>query len=180
MPRLRLLLLGSAVLLACNDPDRPIVPVDEATTLRVYELELIALKKQLTTQDSSPGAVHWENQMYLNPYILLPPADSANPLRHNDAWLNSMVSRGLVQGVCGEAPDPACPEDVPIAFTSLGVPWTRGGDTVFVGGGYTGLVPNQPTSDAVFWLFTMVKSDTGWAVKGRSTPNYMTFTDSAQ
>ena len=172
------LLLPSVMLLGCkNDPVRPIVPVDPATTRTVYEVELQELKKLLPT-DTLPGGVQWADRMFLNSRILLPPADSANPLFHDQDWLSSVVNRGLVSGVCGPAPYPDCPQDAPIAYTSLGVPWTRGGDTVFVGGGYTGLVPSQPTADAIFWLFTIVKGDSGWTVKSKGPPNTMTFSDS--
>jgi hypothetical protein len=173
------LLVPSVFLLGCkNDPVRPIVPVDPATTLTVYELELKELKK-LLPKDTLSGGVTWPDRMFLNSRILLPPADSAHPLFHDQAWLNWVVARGLVSGVCGPAPYSDCPQDAPVAFVSLGVPWTRGGDTVFVGGGYTGLVPNQATSDAIFWLFTVVKSDSGWVVKSKGPPNTMTFVDSA-
>ena len=176
MLRYRTFLLP-VLLLACNEPERPILPVDAATTLAVYDVELAQLKR-LLPKDTLPGGAFWGDRMYLNTRVLLPPADSANPLRHDDAWMASVVGRGLVAGICGEAPDPPCPEYMPIAFTSLGVPWTRGGDTVFVGGGYTGLVPNQATSDAVFWLFTVVHGDSGWSVKSKGPPNTMTFVDS--
>ncbi|MEP7326294.1 MAG: hypothetical protein ABI836_10130 [Gemmatimonadota bacterium] len=170
-------LLLCALLLACNDPARPVVPVDSATTRIVYELELAQLKS-LLAKDTLPGGLFWRNQMYMNNRILLPPADSAQTLMHDAFWLQSLVDRGIVRGVCGPPPYSECPRDQPIAYTSLGVPWTRGGDTVFVGGGYTGLVPGQTAADAIFWLFTVVKSDTGWVVKAKSAPNTMTFTDS--
>ena len=172
-----LFLLPGALLLGCNDPERPILPVDAATTRTVYEIELEQLKK-LLPKDTLPGGIRWTDRMFLNTRILLPPADSAHPLFHDQAWLSSVVDRGLVSGICGPTPYPDCPQDAPVAFASLGVPWTRGGDTVFVGGGYTGLVPNQSTSDAIFWLFTMVKSDSGWVMKSKGPPNTMTFVDS--
>lgn len=173
------ILVPSVLLLGCkNDPVRPILPVDAATTRTAYEVELAELKK-LLPRDSLPGGLHWADRMFLNSRILLPPADSATPLMHDQAWLSSVVSRGLVSGICGPSPYGDCPQDAPVAFASLGVPWTRGGDTVFVGGGYTGIVPNQATEDAVFWLFTIVKSDSGWVVKAKGPPNIMTFRDSA-
>jgi len=171
------LLVSGALLLACNDPVRPVRPVDAVTTREVYDLTLAQLLA-LLPKDTLPGGVLWSDRMYLNNRILLPPADSAQPLLHDPDWLSSVVAQGWVRGVCGTAPYPDCPEDGPVAFASLGVPWTRGGDTVFVGGGYTGLVPNQPTSDAIFWLFTIVKGDSGWAIKSKSAPNTMTFVDS--
>jgi len=172
------LLLPSTLLLGCgNDPVRAILPVDPATTHTVYEVELVELKK-LLPKEALPSGVRWSDRLFLNSRILLPPADSAHPLFHDQDWLASVVERGLVSGVCGPAPYSDCPQDAPVAFASLGVPWTRGGDTVFVGGGYTGLVPNQTTSDAVFWLFTVVKSDSGWVVKSKGPPNTMTFVDS--
>ena len=169
-------LWSSTLLLACDKPaPHAIVPVDAATTRAVYEAELVELKR-LLPKDTSAGAIPWAEHMYLNSSVLLPEADSANPLRHDQQWLNSVLGRGLINGYCGRPPDSPCPDSFPIAFTSLGVPWTRGGDTVFVGGGYTGLVPNQKTSDAVFWLFTVVHSDSGWVVKSKGPPNSMTFT----
>jgi hypothetical protein len=171
-------LLVPVLLLACNEPERPILPIDAAKTLAVYEVELAHLKT-LLPKDTLPGGGSWKDRMYLNSRILLPPADSANPLRHDFPWMAALVSRGLVAGYCGEPPDQPCPDSMPIALTSLGVPWTRGGDTVFVGGGYTGLVPNQVTSDAIFWLFTVVHGDSGWVVKSKGPPNTMTFVDSA-
>ena len=171
------LLASGTLLLACNDPVRPVLPVDPETTRVVYEVELAQLKK-LLPKDTLPGGGQWADRMYLNNRVLLPPADSANPLLHDAAWLSSVLDRGLVRGVCGQPPSADCPTDGPVAYASLGVPWTRGGDTVFVGGGYAGLVPNQETSDAIFWLFTIVKGDSGWAVKTKSAPNTMTFVDS--
>ena len=171
------LLLPGNLLLGCSDPVRPILPVDSATTRSVYEVELVQLKSLLPT-DTLPGGLHWADRMFLNSRILLPPADSANPLFHDENWLWSVVDRGLVSGICGPAPYYDCPQDTPVAFASLGVPWTRGGDTVFVGGGYIGLVPNQATSDAIFWLFTVVKTDSGWVVKAKGPPNTMTYMDS--
>lgn len=178
MARYRALVLASTLLLGCNDPERPIVPVDMATTRQIYEVELKELKR-LLPKDTLAGGVLWPDRMYLNTRILLPEADSANPVLHDAAWLASVVERGLVNGICGRPPYEACPTDYPVAFTSLGVPWTRGGDTVFVGGGYTGLVADQKTSNAIFWLFTVVHSDSGWVIKGKGPPNTMTFVDGA-
>jgi hypothetical protein len=172
------ILVPTVLLLGCkNDPVRPVLPIDAATTREVYDVELANLKL-LLPKDTLAGGWHWADRMFLNSRILLPPADSINPLLHDHVWLGSVVDRGLVTGVCGSPPYPECPQDAPIAFASLGVPWTRGGDTVFVGGGYTGLVPNQATADAIFWLFTIVKSDSGWVVKSKGPPNTMTFVDS--
>lgn len=171
----RTVLLCMAGMLTGCQAEKPVVPIDPALTLEVYDAELVELKRLLTVASGSGTRTPWHQRMYLNPRILLPIADSATPRRHDQAWLESVVARGLVAGVCGHAPEPRCPDSMPFAFVSLGVPWTRNGDTVFVGGGYLGEVPDQENVEGTFWLFRVAETDSGLRVVGKGAPNTMTF-----
>ena len=157
----RLLLCLGVALAACrNDPERPILPVEGEAKAETFDVTLRELKRLLTPRDTA-APINWSQVIYLNPVVLLPPGDSAPPLMHDPDWLAGVVAGGLVQGICGKPPTKPCPAAFPIAFTSLGVPWTRGGDTTFLRAGYVGEVPGQKTYDGVFWLFTVVRSDEG-------------------
>jgi hypothetical protein len=160
-----------------NRPERPVVPLDQETTALVYDVTLAELKRIMTPKAGTTVPVNWSERMYLNPLILLPPADSANPLNHDSTWMNSILARGLVLGICGKAPAAPCPTDLPVAFTSLSPPWSLGGDTVYVQGGYTGEAPAEPMYDAVFWIFTLAFDEETGALKvvRKGPPNRMTF-----
>jgi hypothetical protein len=160
-----------------NRPDRQIMPVDQQRTAEVYDVTLAELRKIMTPAAGRTVSVNWSERMYLNPVVLLPAADSANPLTHDSAWMNSVVARGLVLGICGKPPATPCPTDQPVAFTSLTPPWTVGGDTVYVQGGYSGDVPGERHYEAVFWVFTVAHDEETGALKvvRRGPPNRMTF-----
>lgn len=156
MTRLLVGLLVLAGVSGCaNKPQRPILPVDEQLTAEVYDVTLAELKRNLAPKPGTAPVIDWSTRMYLNPVVLLPAADSTNPLQHDAGWMNSAVARGLVLGVCGKPPATPCPSDQPVAFTSLTPPWTLGGDTVYVQGGYTGEAPGEPHYEGVFWVFTL-------------------------
>lgn len=170
-----LLLLATG---ACaNQPERPIVPVDPETTAEVYNVTLAELKRIMTPKAGSNVPIDWSERMYLNPVVLLPPADSANPLPHDSTWMASALAGGLVLGICGKPPASPCPADVPIAFTSLSPPWTQGTDTIFVQGGYAGEAPGEKTYEGVFWIFTLaIDQETGGIkVVRKGPPNRVTF-----
>jgi hypothetical protein len=154
-----LVLTGAA---ACkSEPPRPIVPVDQQLTLEIYDVTLGELKRIMTPPAGTTVPIDWSTRMYLNPLIVLPPADSANPLSHDPGWINSVLARGMVQGVCGKPPATPCPPDQPVAFTSLTPPWTMGGDTVYVQGGYAGEIPGETRYESLFWTFTLAHDEAG-------------------
>lgn len=142
-----------------NRPARVALPVDQETTAEVYDVTLAELKRIMTPKAGTNAPINWGERMFLNPAVLLPAADSANPLQHDGTWLNSVVTRGMVLGICGKPPAQACPADAPVAFISLSPPWTLGGDTVFVQGGYAGEVPGEAMYEAVFWIFTIAPDE---------------------
>lgn len=173
----RTILLGLIITLgsACsNAPDRPIVPIDPQDTDEVYTVALTEIKRLLTPKPGTRPDVDWSDRIYLNPVILLPPADSLNPLNHDPRWMADVQVKGLVRGVCGRAPAAACPDT--IAFASLGVPWTRGGDTSFVLAGYEEAMPGSATNPGVFWLFTLThNAELELKVTAKGPANYVTF-----
>lgn len=177
MIRLLRVVTACAVAGCANQPERPIVPVDEAKTRQVYDVALQELKKIMTPRAGSTAPVNWSERMYLNPVVLLPATDSANPLFHDATWSESAVARGLVTGICGKPPASPCPPDVPVAFTSLSPVWTKGGDTVFVQGGYAGEAPGEHTYEAVFWIFTIAPDEETGSLKvvRKGSANRMTF-----
>ncbi|MEO8200709.1 MAG: hypothetical protein ABI679_09335 [Gemmatimonadota bacterium] len=157
-----------------NAPERPIVPIDPAMTSEVYMTALTEVKRLLTPAAGAKPAINWSERMYLNPVILLPPADSANPLDHDVNWMADAQVRGLVRGTCGQPPANPCPDS--IAFTSLGVPWTRGGDSSFVLAGYVEEMPGDAINNGVFWLMTITHNeDRVLKVTAKGPPNYVTF-----
>ena len=160
-----------------NRPDRAAVPVDAEITAEVYDATLAELKRIMTPKAGTTVAVNWAERMYLNPVVLLPPADSANPLTHDGNWMNSAVARGLVLGVCGQPPATPCPQDMPVAFTSLTPPWTLGVDTVYVHGGYAGEAPGERLFEGVFWTFTLAYDEEagGLKVVRKGPPKRITF-----
>ncbi len=163
---------------ACsNDPERPIAPVDPGMTAEIYDATLAEMKRITTPRAGTEVPVNWSERMFLNPMVLLPPADSLDPLAHDSAWTAGAVRRGLVRGVCGQSPAPACPATEPIAFVSLSPPWTLGGDTVFVQAGYAGEAPGEPAYEGVFWIFTLAHDEETGALKvvRKSAPNRVTF-----
>jgi hypothetical protein len=164
-----------AVTGCANEPIRPIVPLTPEATVGVYDVTLQEVKRLMTSADTTRQTIRPNQYVYLNSRILLPPADSANPLEHDAQWLASVQDRGLVNGVCSKTGPILCPDSVPLAFISLGVPWTRGGDSVFVVGGYVGQVPNRPSSAGVFWQFMVVKKEGTWLIARRGEPNVVSF-----
>jgi hypothetical protein len=160
-----------------SKPQRAVTPIDAERTIQVYDVTLQELKRIMTPGGTVP--VNWSEHMYLNPVVLLPASDSANPLNHDGAWLNSVVARGLVLGVCGKPPATPCPTDVPVAFTSLTPPWTLGGDTVYVQGGYAGEAPGERRYEGVFWVFTLAHDEETGQLKvvRKGPPNVVTFAD---
>lgn len=178
MTRLLLGLLAITAVGGCaNQPERPILPVDEQLVPEIYDATLAELKQIMTPPAGSTVPVNWSERMYLNPIVLLPPADSANPLTHDSEWMNSIVARGMVRGICGKPPATPCPSDQPVAFTSLTPPWTLGGDTVFVQGGYAGEVPGDRRYEGIFWVFTLAPDEGTGAltVVRKGPPNRITF-----
>lgn len=173
-----LALVGMGGLGGCsNRPARPIVPVDQETTFRVYDAALQELKRIMTPKAGTTTLLNWSERMYLNPFVLLPATDSANPLIHDATWSSSAIARGLVIGICGRPPAPPCPADTPVGFISLSPVWTVGGDTVFVQGGYAGEAPGETTYEAVFWIFTIAPDEETGNLKvvRKGSPNRMTF-----
>jgi len=160
-----------------NRSDRVITPVDAERTREIYDVTLRELKRIMTPKAGTSVPVNWSEHIYLNPVILLPPADSANPLQHDTNWMISAVERGLALGICGKPPATPCPSDVPVAFTSLTPPWTVGGDTAYVQGGYTGEAPGERMAEGVFWVFTLAHDEETGELKvvGKGPPNRMTF-----
>ena len=178
MTRVLIGLLSLAAVGGCaNRPDRPALPVDAEITAEVYDVTLAELKRIMTPKAGTTVQVNWAERIYLNPLVLLPPADSADPRMHDASWMNSAVARGLVLGICGRPPATPCPADVPVAFTSLTPPWTLGGDTVYVRGGYTGEAPGERVYEGVFWTFTLAyDEETGvFKVVRKGPPSRMTF-----
>ena len=171
------LLLGFLVAGCANEAERPVVPITPELTSQVYDLTLRELKRLLRPKARSSETIDWSNRMYLNPMVLLPPADSANSMMHDAQWLAGVSSANLVNGICGRPPAAACPADTPVAFTSLGIPWTRGGDTTYLQAGYVGESPGHTRYDGVFWLFTITRDlDTDTLkVSGKGPPNYVTY-----
>jgi hypothetical protein len=177
MIRVRDLLLALAGTACASPPEKPIVPVDPTITAQVYDVTLAELKRVMSPAAGSSAPVNWSERMYLNPQVLLPPADSANPLNHDSQWMSQAVANGLVLGVCGKPPAQACPRDVPIAFTSLSPPWTQDGDTIYVQGGYAGEAPGAAKYEGVFWTFTLAPEEVGGPLKvvRKGTPTLVTF-----
>jgi hypothetical protein len=177
MLRATVLLLTLGLGGCANRPARNPIPVDAELTAQVYDVTLAELKRIMTPKAGVEAPINWSERMYLNPVILLPAADSANPLSHDPAWLNSTVTSGLVLGVCGKPPAMPCSTDTPVAFVSLSPPWTLGGDTVYVQGGYSGEVPRETTYEAVFWIFTLAHDEETGELKvvRKGPPNRMTF-----
>jgi hypothetical protein len=175
---MRALAMITAVLSgACaNKPEAPIVPLDAAGTTAVYNVTLVELRRLLTPKSSAVTGLNWSERMYLNPVVLLPAADSANPMTHDSAWMADVLGRGLVKGVCNKPPATPCPREAPIALTSFSPPWSRGGDTAWVHGGYTGEIPGEATYEGVFWIFTLAPDDEGvLKVVRKGPPNFLTF-----
>ena len=177
---MRRVLMGMLVLAGIagceSKPPRPIVPVDPQLTPEIYDVTLAELKKIMTPRAGMSVEVDWSTRMYLNPLIVLPPADSLNPLNHDSGWMNSVLARGLVQGICGKPPAVPCPADLPVAFTSLTPPWTLGGDTVYVQGGYAGEMPGESMYESLFWTFTLAHDENGQLkVVRRSEPTRTIF-----
>lgn len=160
-----------------NRPDRVATPIDAERTAQVYDVTLAELKRIMTPKAGTQVPANWSEHIYLNPVVLLPAADSANPLQHDANWMNSAVARGLVLGICGKPPATPCPTDVPVAFTSLTPPWTLGGDTVYVQGGYNGEAPRERLSEGIFWIFTLAHDEETGELKvvRKGPPNRMTF-----
>lgn len=178
MTRLLVGLLLLAGMSGCeNTPQRSILPVDQQLTAEIYDVTLAELKRTLTPRPGTAPSIDWSTRMYLNPVVLLPPADSANPLTHDADWMNAAVASGLVLGICGKPPATPCPADQPVAFTSLTPPWTMGGDTVYVQGGYTGEAPGEQLYEGTFYVFTLAHdTDTGaLKVVRKGPPNRLTF-----
>jgi hypothetical protein len=177
MTRLLAGLLVLAGVAGCeNTPPRPILPVDSRLNADIYDATLVELRKILIPKPGTTPAIDWSTRMYLNPVVLLPPADSANPLTHDAARMRAAVARGLVVGVCGKPPAVPCPADQPVAFTSLTPPWTMGGDTVYVRGGYTGEAPGERLYEGTFYVFTLAHDGSGeLKVVRKSPPDRMTF-----
>jgi hypothetical protein len=177
MPKATVLMLALLVAGCANKPARNPAPLSAELTAEVYDVTLAELKKITTPKAGITAPINWSERMYLNPVILLPAADSANPVNHDAGWLSSTTDRGLVLGVCGKPPATPCPLDEPVAFISLSPPWTLGGDTLYVQGGYSGEVPRETTYEAVFWIFTLAHdTDTGeLKVVRKGPPNRMTF-----
>lgn len=160
-----------------NRPERVALPVDQETTAEVYDVTLAELKRIMTPKAGTTAPINWSERMFLNPVVLLPAADSANQLNHDSSWMNSVVARGMVLGVCGKPPAQPCPTDAPVAFTSLSPPWSLGGDTVYVQGGYAGEAPGEAMYEAVFWIFTIAPDEETavFKVVRKGPPNRMTF-----
>ena len=160
-----------------NRPDRAITPIDAERTAEVYDVTLRELKRIMTPKAGTSVQVNWSEHMYLNPVILLPATDSANPLQHDPDWMSLAVADGMVLGICGKPPATPCPSDVPVAFTSMTPPWTLGGDTVYVQAGYTGEAPGEHMYEGVFWVFTMAHDEETGELKvvRKGPPNRMTF-----
>ena len=160
-----------------NQPDRVVTPIDAERTAQVYDVTLEELKRIMTPNPGGVVPVNWSEHMYLNPRMLLPASDSANVVNHDSSWMSSAVARGLVLGICGRPPATPCPSNAPVAFTSLTPPWTLGGDTVYVQGGYAGEAPGENKYEGVFWIFTLAHDEETRQLKvvRRGPPNAVTF-----
>lgn len=177
---MRYLLIGLVAMAGggcANQPDRVVTPIDAERTTQVYDVTLQELKRIMTPNPGGTVPVNWSEHMYLNSVVLLPASDSANPLHHDTAWARTAVDRGLVLGICGQPPATPCPSDVPVAFTSLTPPWTLGGDTVYVQGGYAGEPPGVRRYEGVFWVFTLAHDEQTGQLKvvRRGPPNAIIF-----
>jgi hypothetical protein len=157
-----------------NQPDRPITPVSQEVTNRTYKIAIGELKRMLSPKPGAAVPLDWSQRMYLNPVVLLPPADSASPPLHLDSQLMAdVVTQGLVRGVCGRT-TVACPDT--IALVSLGVPWTLGGDTTYVRAGYVGEIHSERTFEGIFYVMTIAPDEEGTLkVKAKSPPENVTF-----
>ncbi len=166
--------LTLTVVACANRPDRQIMPVSDEVTAEAYTVAVAELKRLLTPQAGVVLPVDWSRRMYLNPTVLLPPADSVSvPLEHTPEWLAEMVSNGIVRGVCGKG-TAACPDT--IALVSLGVPWTLGGDTTFVRAGYVGEIHSERTFEGIFYVMTIAHDEEGTLkVKAKTPPENVTF-----
>jgi hypothetical protein len=177
---MRYVMLGLALTAGAgcaNRPERAIVPVDANQTREIYDVTLEELRRIMTPNPGGVVPVNWSEHIYLNPVILLPASDSANPVNHDSAWMSSAVARGLVQGICGRPPATPCPDNAPVAFTSLTPPWTVGGDTVYVQAGYAGEAPGEQRYEGVFWVFTLAHDEETGQLKvvRKGLPNSVTF-----
>lgn len=172
----RTILLGAVILVgACNNaPARPMVPVDEAKTGAVYNAALTEVKRLMAPPPGTQSRVNWAERVYLNPLILMPASDSASRFIHDARWLADAQVKGMVRGTCGQPPAAPCPDT--IAFVSLGIPWTRGGDTSFVLAGFVPELPGLPTNTGIFWLMTVTHNDLEeLKVSSKGPPRYITF-----
>lgn len=172
--RVRHLVLACAALAACRSAPPP-RPLDQADVPDVYETALREMRIILVPRKNSPDTTQWEQHMYLNQVVLGPRIDV--PVLHDRAWADKVTAAGLVRGYCGQPPaDPCDPRGVR-ALISLGVPWTREGDTAVVDVGVVGELPDTPPSLGIFrtMLLRRDREEGIWKVFDRGQPQPVTF-----
>ena len=172
-PRCLIVLAGLA---GCSTRP-PARVLDAGTSQAVYEATLKEIKTIVTPKAAAPDSLHWERRVYVNEIILVAP-DSNGPRLHDRAWLDKITNDGLVAGHCGQPPATACPESTGRVFTSLGIPWTREGDTAVVETGMVTERPDTKFTPGVFRTMLLTRDrDTGeWRVFDRGAPRFLDYT----
>ncbi|MGE0351646.1 MAG: hypothetical protein AB7I33_05715 [Gemmatimonadales bacterium] len=177
----RHIVIAAVLLAACSaEPPQPFRPVDLQDVHPIYETTLENLKASLTPRDTLANPIRWNRHIYLNEIILAPP-DSTRPM-HDRAWLARIQASGLIRGYCGQPPAIACHDQDTMAFTSLGIPLTREGDSAVVETGIVSTVPGEREAMGTFRRFVLKRDTTpsGWRVVVRGPTRLLDYTPPEQ